>query len=250
MSVERHRLHEEDVGAYLLGALPEVEARRFEAHVEECPVCRDEVERLRPVVEMLPRSVSPVAPPPSLKASLMEVVEAEARQREQPAKRRSLAAGLRARLIRPGSGLAGLRPGVAWVAAAAVRALGVVTGAAGLSALSESRDEDRASRTVVADVDRTRLPSGSGSLVLAADRDGAVLRVHGLPPLESDAVYQVWLKRGDEVISQSLFTVGEDGDGAGAVADDLEGADAVMVTREAAGGARAPTEKPVLTVAL
>jgi hypothetical protein len=34
------------------------------------------------------------------------------------------------------------------------------------------------------------------------------------------------------------------------VPDDLEDADAVMVTRERAGGARAPSEDPILTVPL
>ena len=41
-----------------------------------------------------------------------------------------------------------------------------------------------------------------------------------------------------------------DGDGAAAVTEDLEDADAVMVTREQAGGAKAPSEKPVITVPL
>ena len=44
--------------------------------------------------------------------------------------------------------------------------------------------------------------------------------------------------------------MGEDGDGAPAVRDDLEGADAVLVTREAAGGARAPSEEPIVAVEL
>ena len=100
-------------------------------------------------------------------------------------------------------------------------------------------------------MDKTRLPQASGSFAAAEDSEhGGVLRVHGLPALDSGSVYQVWLRRDGEVISQSMFSVGEDGDGAAAVADDLKSADAVMVTRERAGGAKAPTEKPVLTVRL
>ena len=63
-----------------------------------------------------------------------------------------------------------------------------------------------------------------------------MLRVHGLPTLENDSVYQVWLQRDGEVIPQSMFTVGENGEGAAAVADDLEAADAVMITRERVPG--------------
>ena len=104
---------------------------------------------------------------------------------------------------------------------------------------------------IQAKVDKTRVPFGSGSLVVPALlEDGAVLRVHGLRPLEEGSVYQVWVRRKGEAISQSLFTVGEDGEGAAAVADDLEGADAVLVTREPAGGAKAPGEQAILRVPL
>ena len=65
-----------------------------------------------------------------------------------------------------------------------------------------------------------------------------------------DSVYQAWVRRDGEVISQSLFHVGEDGDGAAAVTEDLKDVDEVMVTRESAGGAKAPSEEPVLSVKL
>ena len=93
------------------------------------------------------------------------------------------------------------------------------------------------------------MPNASGSLVVPAHaRHGAVLRVHGLPTLENDSVYQVWLQRDDEVIPESTFTVGENGEGAAAVADDIEAADAVMITRERYPGAKAPTEDAILRV--
>jgi len=60
----------------------------------------------------------------------------------------------------------------------------------------------------------------------------------------------VWLERRGEVISQSTFTVGEDGEGAAAVTDSLESADAVMITRERAPEAKAPTEDAIVRVAL
>lgn len=67
MSVERHHAQEENAGAYLLSALTEIEQRAFEKHLEDCPVCQDEVERLRPAVEALPRSVDPLSAPASLR---------------------------------------------------------------------------------------------------------------------------------------------------------------------------------------
>lgn len=256
MSVERHHAQEENVGAYLLSALTEIETRAFEQHLEECPVCQDELDRLRPAVDALPRSVSPVSPPASLRASLMATVNADAREARgearSEARRHGLARRLRERISGLNGALTGMRPGVAWVAASTVLLAGILGGATGLYAISEVTSDDNGaqSETVAAKVDKTRVPNGSGSLVVPADsRDGAVLRVHGLPTLENDSVYQVWLRRNGEVISQSTFTVGEDGEGA-AVTDDLESADAVMITRERAPRAKAPTEDPIVRVRL
>ena len=39
--------HQEDVGAYLLGALEPAEQAAFEGHMASCHECRAEVERLR-----------------------------------------------------------------------------------------------------------------------------------------------------------------------------------------------------------
>lgn len=256
MNVERHDMHEEDVGAYLLRALTEVEEQRFEIHLGECPLCQDEVVRLRPVADALSRSVMPVAPPAHLKASLMAAVEADVREREEaegaPRRRRRRSLAGRRRRGRAGKSRTSGRPAMAWVAASTTLLVGIIGGAGGFFAIAEAiKDPEKGSRTVAAAVDKTRLPQGSGSLVVPENPgDGAVLRVQGLPDLEQSSVYQVWLMRRHEVISQSLFVVGEDGEGAAGVADDLEGAEAVLVTRENAGGAKAPSEEPVLRVAL
>ena len=246
MSVERHDIHQESVGAYLLGALDERECKSFESHLAECPVCRDEVERLRPAADALPRSVPPVSPPPGLKAALMAEVESDLRERgETPVRSRVLAA-LRDRLASAGDALAGTRPAVAWVSAAFVLIVGIVTGYAATQVTS---GDD--ARTVAASVDKESVPFGGGSLRVAGDAsEGAILRVHGMPRLENNSVYQVWVRRDGETIPQSLFRVGADGGGAAAVSEDLEDADAVMVTREPAGGAQAPSEEPILTVPL
>ncbi len=179
-------------------------------------------------------------------------MRADPRQATGEARRQGLARRLRDRVAGLNDALMGMRPGAAWVAASIVLLTGVLGGATGLYAISgTTSDDDNRPQTVAAKVDKTRVPNGSGSLVLPADaRDGAVLRVHGLPTLENDSVYQVWLKRKDEVISQSTFTVGEDGEGAAAVTDSLESADAVMITRERAPRAKAPTEASILRVRL
>lgn len=247
MSVEQHEIHEQSIGAYLLGALEEPERRTFEEHLEGCHLCREEVERLRPAVDALARSVPPVRAPPGIKTALMAEVDADLRERGELPSRSSMLDRLRERFAATGESLAGMRPAAAWVSAALVL---VVGGLAGFGITKISSD-DSGARTLAATVDERTIPAGSGSLLVPGDRaEGAILRVHGMPTLDSRSVYQVWVKHGDETISQSLFSVGMDGTGTAAVPDDLEGADAVMVTREQAGGARAPSGAPIVTVPL
>jgi hypothetical protein len=138
-----------------------------------------------------------------------------------------------------------LRPAAVWVSAALL----VAVGAAGGYGLATQLG-DGGSRTVAAQVDEARLPGATARLVVTDDGEAAVLRTNAMPSLDEGSVYQVWLERDGEVVPQSLFQVGPDGRGGGAVTDGLEGADAVMVTREPVGGSRAPTEAPVLTVKL
>lgn len=237
MSVERHDMNEQEIGAYLLGALSDEEHTRFVGHLRECHVCRDEVDRLQYAVDALPRSVTPLPAPPSLKAAIMGEVEAEVRERE-PA---SLGTRLRERLPRMPS----VRPRVATLTAAVLLMVGIA-GGFGLSQAVTGGDE----RTLNANFDSSRVANGSGNLVLGGnDKAGGTLRVHGMPALSSNETYQVWLQRDGEVIPKAMFTVSGDGDGLTAV-DDVGGADQVMVTREPAGGARSPSGPPVVTVKL
>jgi Anti-sigma-K factor rskA/Putative zinc-finger len=233
MTTGDHTTFKDEVGAYLLGALSDAERASFEAHLEGCPECRHELERLRPAADLLPRSVEQVEPPPSLKRSLMEVVEREAAPQRE---RRPL--GERLRGLFGGS----LRP--AFTAAAVL--LAVVVGFAANQVLS---DDDQ--RTVVASVKQNVLPDASGRLELQGDGEqGGILEVSGMPSLPGGRVYQAWVERDGMIEPQPTFEVGADGGGAGAVPDDLSDAQAVHLTREPRGGSRAPSEDPILTVKL
>jgi anti-sigma factor RsiW len=236
-----HGRYAEDSGAYLLGALTEPEVQAFERHMAGCPDCRDEVQRLRPVADALSRAVEQVEAPTTLKTSLMEVVEREAAERSDAAERPRRSLGTR---LRQGvSSLAGARP----VVAAAALALGLLAGF-GVAQLAE---EDEAPRTVTATVDESRVPQASGRLQIPdGGEDGAILTVQGMPSLEENQVYQAWVQRDGTLVPQPTFEVGADGGGAVAVPDDISDAQAILVTREPRGGARAPSEQPILSVPL
>jgi hypothetical protein len=71
-----------------------------------------------------------------------------------------------------------------------------------------------------------------------------------MPSAGRGRVYQAWVQRQGEVVRQPTFETGRDGAGAVALPGDLSDAEAVLVTRERRGGARAPSEDPVLRVRL
>lgn len=235
MTGPQHERRAEDVGAYLLDALEPEEAHELERHAAGCALCRDELVRLRGTVDALARSVQPVPPPGSLRAAVMRAAA------DDPPPT-ALAAHAQRRRGRARA-LLGRRAVLVAAAASFVVGTGIGLGVARLA--------EPGARTLAVTVDRTRLPEGSASLeVLDSSEPGAVLHVHGLEPAGAGRVYQVWLQRGTELVPGSLFVVRSDGEGAAAVTDDLEDVDAVLVTRERAGGARAPTESPVLSVAV
>jgi anti-sigma-K factor RskA len=212
-----HVRHQDDVGAYLLGALNDLERQSFERHLRGCGECQEELARLRPAADALPASVQQFEPPARLKASLMEVVEREARSTELP----------RRRFTRP-------------LAVAAVLLIGLVVGF-GVAQLGG--DE---TRTVAATVDKA-MPQAGGTLDI---EDGnATLELHDMPELRGPRVYQVWLQHGDRLVPARTFEVGAAGTGRVQVRG-VEDADGVYVTREARGGAQVPSEDPIVSVPL
>jgi anti-sigma-K factor RskA len=243
MSATDHTRFEEDIGAYLLGALPGGEHDAFERHLATCHVCQDEVERMRGAADALPRSVEQYEPPPALKAALMEQVYADAPRATTHEPRRSLAE----RLGLAGGGLR-LKPRAALAATAFVLVLGL---AAGYGAADLGSDDGAGTaagaRSVAAAVDATRVGQGRATLVVPGDGGGgSQLRVAAMPQPRRGQLYQVWLQRGGQVEPGPLFSVDRNGNGVGAVPGSLDGVTAVLVTRERAGGAQQPTEAPVV----
>ena len=218
-----HPRYRDDIGAYLLGALTELERQAFERHIAGCSECQEELERLRPAADLLPGSVEQVQPPARLKASLMEVVEREAEAERQPAPSRAP----RRRFLRP-----------ALVAAGLLIALAI-----GVTVTQLGGDE---TRTVTARVDPA-MPQAGGSLRIEGD-DGT-LRLHGMPELAGARVYQVWLQHGERMVPARTFTVGRSGAGRVELPD-VSDAKGVFVTREPRGGAQVPSENPIVSVPL
>ena len=225
-----HTRYRDDVGAYLLGALNELERQAFERHLHGCSECQDELERLRPAADALPASVKQLAPPPGLKSRLMAEVEGDA---AAAAERDGASTGRRR------GWLSGLRlPRLAYVAAALLLGLAIGFGVAQLGG------DD--SRTVPVTVAKA-MPEAGGTLQISGD--DATLRLHDMPELSASRVYQVWIQHGDRMVPARTFEVGSNGRGDVDLpsVDDAQG---VYVTREARGGAQVPSENPIVSVPL
>ena len=218
MTARDHDQHSDNLAPWLLGALSPLESEVFERHLAGCDVCQREAERLRPAIGALATAAPEVEPPRELKAALMETVRAEARERSVPAtptpRRRFWPA---------------LRP----AAALAMVAVGVVIG------VSASQVSDDEGRTIAAAVDRTRVPTGTAELHVG-DGD-ARLVMHDLPDPGRGKVWEVWIQHGER-LDRGPVTEGDEVRIPGGV----EGADAVLVTREPAPGVDKATEAPVM----
>jgi anti-sigma-K factor RskA len=228
VSTRSHDEYRDNIGAYVLGALPELEAELLERHMVTCESCRGEVEELRPVTAAMARSVPQVEAPPELKARLMDVVNSEAAEPRRTRERRSF-----------GSWFAGLQPRMAAAMAVGVLALGVVVGV-GVGRLGGG--DDGKTTTVAAKIDRKLLPTGDASL--AVKGDSGTLHLTGAPQPPAGRVYQLWYQHGKMIERGGTFRPKADGSYDADVR--VAGADAVMVTVERTGGAPAPTGPPIM----
>jgi anti-sigma-K factor RskA len=232
--------HRDDVGAYVLRALPEEEYRRFAAHLAECEDCARAVASLQVVADTLPLAAPQVEAPPELEDRIMAVVRSEAevlaasgaRADAPPAERRPRRRWWESRSL-------ALRPAFAALAAVVLVAVGV----AGGLALSGGGS---GTRTVQGDVKIASAPAARAKL-LVSDH-GTRLQLRDMPPPPAGKVYEVWLLKpgaSAPTPTTALFDVTRDGSADVAVPGSRAGMQ-VLVSAEPAGGSTKPTSAPVV----
>jgi anti-sigma-K factor RskA len=221
-----------DAAAYVLGALEPHEADAFRVHLQQCAVCRDEVEALGGVVQALPLTAHQYEAPRGLKKRVMSEVEAEIR-------RERTVAGERAPRISRGW-LRGPRQRLAGGAAALVAAAGAVTAVVEISG------------GAAATVFQARVVGISGSAQVRVTGDHGELVVRHLTPPAKGHVYEVWLQSGKAapVRAHVLFDVESSARTDVGIPRSVRGVSAVMVTQEPRGGTPRPTTKPVIIAQL
>jgi Anti-sigma-K factor rskA/Putative zinc-finger len=228
--------HHDDVAGYALGRLNPAECARFEAHLEGCPACRDELAELREAADLLALAPPAAAPPADLEArTLAAVRRAAAEDGPRPAPSRSKSAPR--------------WPAWAPRAAAAALAAAAVAGAflLGGRALDDGRGGTREISAVL------RAPGGGGataSVEVTRTGIGRVVELSSddLPILPKGELYEVWFVGPDDRpgarqrISAGTFHPDEDGrsDVALAAAVDPALFPTIVVTAEPGDGDPAP----------
>jgi anti-sigma-K factor RskA len=227
MNETEHERRRDDIAAYLLGALEPGEAAELKRHVAGCAECEEELQRLRPAVQVLPETVERLEAPAALRGRLMEQVRSEAAGRRDAAP------------PRPAPRRFGLRP------LAGLAALALIVAAIGGYAIRDGGSGNGPETTTV-------VTGHSPGVTAEMVREGetGTLRLANLHQLPSGKVLQAWVQRGKQIVSaKALFVPNSDGT-ATATIDGMKGVTTVMVTAEPRGGSVQPTSAPIVSVSI
>lgn len=216
--------------AYALDALDPNERREYEAHLAHCEQCRVELGSFSEVAATLAYAAAGPAPPPQLRARILE----------------------RARTERPN--VIPLRP--RWAVPAAVTAIAAVAAAVALaiwaSTLSNRVDslqaqrsqQERVAAVLGAAHGRTYGFGPHGRLVVAPSGEAALVFT-GLAPPASGKTYEAWIANGGTPRPAGTFDA-RSRVTAVALRGHVPVGATVMITQERSGGVDRPTESPLL----
>ena len=239
--------------------LPEAEAAAVREHLAGCDDCMVEYREMERVAGLLPFGVEDIAPPPAIKAGLMERISHEPRKMTAPDK--GQAQGSAPTWLRPQ-----LRPAQWFGAAAAGIAVLILGGLAGFlighggggnsgaDALLKANNLRQAALVqAVANgtVARTTATQGgaTATLLRAPGSSDAFAWLEGLPALPAGKAYEAWVTPDGKQFEPS--TVFSNGQGVWLVASrDFGSYAAVALTIEDKAGASQPTQPPFLEVKL
>jgi anti-sigma-K factor RskA len=226
--------------AYALGCLDEEDLVRVSEHLADCAECRAEWHAYQATADQLALAAPDVVPPDDLKARLMRRIGSQ-----QPAGVSTPRASWWDRLTRvmqhtsPAWGLAGLLVilalalGNLWL----WEQIGRYQGAT----------QPGPMRTITL-TSTQAAPDASGLVVVSADGEHGTLVVDGLPPLDAEHQYQLWLIRDGQRTSGGVFSVDAEGYGSLWVLSPqpLSSYSGFGITIEPAGGSPGPTGQKVL----
>jgi anti-sigma-K factor RskA len=222
---------------YALGCLDEFDERHVSEHLASCEHCRAELERYDWVVAELPMALEMSNPSPELKTRIINRASQFDQPKSQPVSPwQRLQASLRRSA--PAWGLAGF----------ALVIILVVNNLLLWQRLGLVESAGRESLRTVALVGTDFTSGATGNLVISRDGEYGVLVVDGLPSLDENQQYQLWLIQDGQRTSGGVFSVNDEGYGVLYITspNPLASYQAVGVTIEPAGGSPGPTGDKVL----
>ncbi|MFP4234522.1 MAG: anti-sigma factor domain-containing protein [Nitriliruptoraceae bacterium] len=264
-------------GAYAVDALDDTERAVFEAHLEVCLPCAQEVRELQETAARL-GGAAVAAVPSDLKARVL--AEIDATRQERPAAVADDAPETTTRLV-PRWVATSLAVAAA-VLLVAVGGLGMLLSSlqdqlAGLEAevvAAEAADEQVAALTTrlaelesaavqptsseIADVlaapdaitVSAELGEVHGRVVASATRGEAVFVADGLDPAPHAHTYELWFIHEDRAVPAGLFDPDERGRATRVMTGDVASATAVGITIEPEGGSAEPSGEPMMVLTL
>jgi anti-sigma-K factor RskA len=214
---------------YVVGALDRAERARYEAHLEGCEVCHDELRRLSSGVETLARSVAEPAPQ-KLRERVYSQIESTV-----AAERSASVVPLRRRWH-------------VWLGAAAavvVVVIGVATG---------NRAGDPVDRILAAEdlvsVDVDAVSAGTATFRYSDDLDQGVFSSSQFASVAEGETYELWLIGPQGPQPAGLFTPDADGEVEFVVIGPIDPGTTLGLTIEPAGGSDQPTGDVLAAVEL
>lgn len=245
-------------GLYVLDALEPAERAAVALHLAACQKAHEEMRELGSVVPALASLAEPIDAPAALRARVLDAVEREAAltapTRHTTLSAKPAPASPRVRVPVP----AAWRP-PAWASWGAAIAAVVVLAVVGVWGLGLQQRADSADQRAVVLAEAIAVfsapdssvatlrdsvnPDTSGFAAISAEGRAYLVMV-GLPAAPAGQTYQAWYIAGDQPFSAGLITVDADGYAVLENGQAVPGTEAVVLTKEPAGGSTQPTSEP------
>ena len=250
---------EELLPFYVLDALTDEERELVESYLTEHPEARAQINDLQSGASALPYGISPVEPPRHVKESLMARVNADAEAQvrarstvqasRSPAPRRSWFENLFQVFSLGAAAIA-----IIWAIVLNAQVSRLQTEISGLHETLAKQGNTleqilvnlpkSPSNVITVSLRGTNVePSAHGQLIADPKEQSAVLIISGLPKLEANKTYQVWLISAGGPVSAGLLTVDENGQGVVVVTSDesISSFQSLGISIEPKGGSPQPT---------
>ncbi|GGN28820.1 hypothetical protein GCM10011609_85350 [Lentzea pudingi] len=227
-------------GAHALGALPDPERAQFEAHLNTCQGCADEMAGLTETAARLGNAVDHVVPT-ALRPQVLHALRCTRQVPPPPqfGKARPRGQGLRRAAV--------LISAACVVAAAVAGVHGTLTTSA-ITPVAASPQTQIGDLLAAPDLRLVTAGESAATAAMSLSRNEMLFLARNLHTLPRDRAYQLWLI--DDHGAQSAGIARPAGDVTSLLVSGIEGAREAVLTVEPAGGSPSPTGSKILTITL